>query len=69
MVLFFWLYLLKIKTKKGSLSEIFESAKNEIDYITDRLSEFERNFFTKDEFKMLPAGDKIVKILEKLKIY
>lgn len=25
--------------------------------------------FTKDEFKMLPAGDKIVKILEKLKIY
>ena len=42
---------LKIKTKKGSLSEIFESAKNEIDYITDRLSEFERNFFTKDEFK------------------
>ena len=25
--------------------------------------------FTKDEFKMMPAGDKIVKFLEKLKIY
>ena len=25
--------------------------------------------FTKDEFKMMPAGDKIVKILEKIKIY
>lgn len=25
--------------------------------------------FTKDEFKMMPAGDKIVKILEKFKIY
>ncbi len=25
--------------------------------------------FTKEEFKMLPAGDKIVKILEKIKIY
>lgn len=42
---------LKIKTKKCLLSQIFESAKNEIDYITDKLSEFGRNFFTKDEFK------------------
>lgn len=25
--------------------------------------------FTKDEFKMMPAGDKLVKILEKIKIY
>ena len=25
--------------------------------------------FTKEEFKMMPAGDKIVKILEKFKIY
>ena len=25
--------------------------------------------FTKDEFKMMPAGDKIVKFLEKIKIY
>lgn len=25
--------------------------------------------FTKEEFKMMPAGDKIVKILEKIKIY
>ena len=25
--------------------------------------------FTKEELKMLPAGDKIVKILEKIKIY
>ena len=25
--------------------------------------------FTKDEFKMMPAGDKIVRILEKFKIY
>ena len=25
--------------------------------------------FTKEEIKMLPAGDKIVKILEKIKIY
>ena len=25
--------------------------------------------FTKDEFKMMPAGNKIVKILEKIKIY
>jgi len=25
--------------------------------------------FTKDEFKMMPAGDKIVRILEKIKIY
>ena len=25
--------------------------------------------FTREEYKMLPAGDKIVKILEKMKIY
>ena len=25
--------------------------------------------FTKDEFKMMPAGDKIIKFLEKIKIY
>ena len=25
--------------------------------------------FTKDEFKMMPVGDKIIKIFEKLKIY
>ena len=42
---------LKIKTKKGNLCELFEQAKNEIDYLTDKLSEFDRNFFTKDEFK------------------
>ena len=42
---------LKIKTKKGNFSDIFEYAKNEIDYLTDKLSEFERNFFTKDDFK------------------
>lgn len=42
---------LKIKTKKGNLSEVFEMAKKEIDYITDKLSEFERNYFTKDDFK------------------
>lgn len=42
---------LKIKTKKGMLSDIFEAAKAEIDYITDKLSEFERDFFTKAQFK------------------
>lgn len=42
---------LKIKTKKSVLSDIFELAKNEIDYLTDKLNEFDRNFFTKDEFK------------------
>ena len=25
--------------------------------------------FTKEEFKMMPAGDKAIKILEKVKIY
>ena len=29
----------------------------------------DNKLFTKDEFKMMPAGDKIVKFLEKLKIY
>ena len=42
---------LKIKTKKSVLSDIFELAKNEIDFLTDKLNEFDRNFFTKDEFK------------------
>ena len=42
---------LKLKAKKGNLSDVFEIAKNEIDYITDKLNEFDRNYFTKDEFK------------------
>ncbi len=42
---------LKIRTKNGMLSNLFEQAKNEINYITDKLSEFDRNYFTKDEFK------------------
>lgn len=42
---------IKVKSKNGMLNEIFQRAKDEIDYLTDTLGTFERNYFTKDEFK------------------
>ena len=42
---------LGMKAKAGLLSEVYQKAMDEINYLTDVLTSFERNFFTKDEFK------------------
>ena len=44
---------LKIKTKKNNLSDIYKMAEEEIDYITNILNTFGRNYFAQDEFKKL----------------
>lgn len=41
----------KVKTEKTTLSEIYPLALKEINYLSDKLNEFDRNLFTKDEFK------------------
>lgn len=44
---------LKIKTKINNLNNIYSMAEEEIDYITNILNTFGRNYFSKDEFKKL----------------
>ena len=42
---------LKIKTKQGTLNDLYKLIITEIDYITEELNTFGRNFFTKEKFK------------------
>ena len=43
---------LTVKTTKGKLNELYAKAYEEIDYITNVLATFGRNYFTKDELKI-----------------
>lgn len=44
---------LKVKTKTKNLNNIYSMAEEEIDYITNVLNTFGRNYFSKDEFKKI----------------
>ena len=47
----FYRVKLSMKAKSGLLSEVYQKAMDEINYLTDTLTSFDRNFFTKEEFK------------------
>lgn len=42
---------IKLNCKKGNLKELYLKANEEIAFISEKLAEFERSFFTKKEFK------------------
>lgn len=42
---------LKITTKQGKMKDLYKLVSDEIDYVTEILNTFERNYFAKDEFK------------------
>lgn len=44
---------LKIRAKKGNLNGLYNLAVEEIDYLTNVLNTFNRNYFSKEEFKKL----------------
>lgn len=44
---------LKIKSKTGILSNLYGTAEEEIDFLTNTLNTFGRNYFTKEEFKKM----------------